>query len=48
MFVIEPKHGWVMSAGENYRYPERSGVFFTAGAERRHALKANTPYRKAG
>lgn len=28
-----------MSAGKNYRYPERSGVFFTTSADLRHALR---------
>ena len=37
-----------MSAVENYRYPERLEVFFTAGAEYMHALRVNTPYCKAG
>jgi hypothetical protein len=37
-----------MSAGENYHYPERLEVFFTAGAEYMHALRVNNPICKAG
>jgi hypothetical protein len=33
-----------MSAGENYRYPERLEVFFTGSAEYRHALRVNHTY----
>ena len=37
-----------MSAGENYRYPERLEVFFTGSAGWGHALRVNTPICKAG
>ena len=37
-----------MSAGENYRYPERLEVIFTESAERRHALRVIRPSCDAG
>lgn len=43
----EVREGGAMSAGENYPYPERLEVFFTASADWGHALRELSPICEA-